>query len=194
MRWCLYMPTDLLNILTQSCLEPKTTDWTNFPMMWLFLASLLTRLKLNFRHFRIWAIRSAREAFRKCHLSPGSGEKIYKCIYWSEYQPIYLKLMIAIMNLFQSKLPIFANSAQVLLYVTKDHFLFRENYKIYEKWNEICEWSGRGIILLGNITFKLPLYNIIRGIIFRKEESCIFMFPIIAMLSIASGLLFCVCQ
>ena len=72
----------------------------------------------------------------------------------------------------------------------KDHFLFRENYKIYEKWNESCEWSGRGIILLGNISFKLPLYNIIRVIIFRKEDCCLFMFSIIAMLSIASGLIF----
>ena len=71
----------------------------------------------------------------------------------------------------------------------KDHFLFRKNYKIYEKWNESCEWSGTGIILFGNISFKIPLYNIIRVIIFRKE-SCLFMLPITAMLSIASGLLF----
>lgn len=169
----------LWNILNQNHSEQKLPNRGNFPRMWLHFASFLSHFKLNLNHFQIWAFRSACEVFCKCHHTPKSGEKIYPSIL--KWTSAYLfETYSCYYEFIHHNYPSLQIQHMCSCILPKDHFFQSKVEDLLEKKWEL--WTVRySVILWGNISFEIALYNIIKVIIFLKD-SFRFMFPVIARL------------
>lgn len=169
----------LWNILNQNHSEQKLPNRGNFPRMWLHFAAFLSHFKLNLNHFQIWAFRSACEVLCKCHHTPKSGEKIYPSIL--KWTSAYLfETYSCYYEFIHHNYPSLQIQHMCSCILPKDHFFQSKVEDLLEKKWEL--WTVRySVILWGNISFEIALYNIIKVIIFLKD-SFRFMFPVIARL------------
>lgn len=95
-------------------------------------------LRLNLNHFHVWAFRPFGQVFHKCFYVPKSEGKVYKMNIGLSIWNLLLLLWIYS----SQNCPSLQIQHLMSCILPKGHFLSRDNFKIYLKWNEGCEWSG----------------------------------------------------